>query len=306
MLIKNSLEFSVVVVAYNHAKYIASTIESVLQQTYQDFEIIVLDDGSTDNTQDIVSSFSDKRIKYFYQENSGLPACARNKGISLCTGKYIALLDGDDFWHNNKLEKCRQVLNDMPEVGLICNNEAIMYGNKIIRYTSYGPYVDQMYKKLLLDGNCLHTSAVVIRRSIFFEDGNRFCEDKNLFTVEDYEYWLRLSLRYKFYFIPDVLTYYRVTETGAYLRNTQANALNMLYLLDSHFFKLGQKDKAFLMRIRKRRSAVMCAAGRMFQHKNNFQESRKWYKKAMQEYLFHYKAMIGYLTALLKLHIMYR
>ncbi|MDD4979825.1 MAG: glycosyltransferase [Candidatus Omnitrophica bacterium] len=306
MATKETPEFSVVIVAYNHAKYIAMAIESVLQQTYQDFEIIVLDDGSTDNIHEIVLSFPDSRVKYFYQENSGLPACARNKGISLSKGRYIALLDGDDFWHKDKLDKCRQILNDMPQVGLVCHNEAIIHGNKILRYTSYGPHVDQMYKKLLLDGNCLHTSAVVIRRSIFFDDALRFCEEKNLFTIEDYEYWLRLAMRFRFYFILDVLGYYRVTETGAFLRSTEVNALNMLSLLDSHFSKFGHQDKDLLERIRKRRSSVMCAAGRAFHHKNNFEESKEWYKKSICEYPFNYKAVIGYLAALLKLRIMYR
>lgn len=306
MLIKDSPEFSVVIVAYNHAPYIGAAIESVLQQTCQDFEIIVFDDGSTDNTRDIVSGFCDKRIKYFYQENSGLPACARNKAISLSTGKCIAILDGDDFWYKNKLDKCREVLNEMPQVNLVCHNESILHKDKVLRYTSYGPYVDQMYQKLLLDGNCMHTSAVVIRRRIFFDDGNWFSEEKNLFTIEDYEYWLRLSMKFRFYFIPDVLGYYRVTETGAFLRSTQTNAVNMLSLLDKHFSSLSHLDKGLLQKIRKRRAAIMCAAGRAFHHKNNFKESRKWYKDSIREYPFNYKAAIGYLAALIKLRIIYR
>lgn len=306
MAIKETPEFSVVIVAYNHAKYIAKAIESVLQQIYQGFEIIVFDDGSTDNTRDIVSAFDDHRIRYFYQENSGLPACARNKGISACTGKYIALLDGDDYWCDTKLAKCRQVLNDMPQVDLVCHNEAILHGDKILRCTSYGPYIDKMYQRLLLDGNCLHTSAVVMHRSIFFDDAVRFSEEKTLFTIEDYEYWLRLAMKYRFYFLPDVLGYYRVTESGAFLRNTEANALNMLSLLDSHFAKFEHKDSGFMKKVRRRRSSVMCAAGRAFHHQNNFKESKKWYTKAICEYPFNYKAIIGYSAALMNFKILYR
>ncbi|MDD5136888.1 MAG: glycosyltransferase, partial [Candidatus Omnitrophica bacterium] len=208
-------DISVIIVAYNHARYLGQAIRSVLDQTFDDLEVIVFDDGSRDNTKEVVSSFHDKRIKYYHQENSGLPANGRNSGMKLAAGKYIALMDGDDFWYKEKLERCKEALDSMRDVDLVCHNEAIMYEEKILRYTSYGPYQDDMYSRLLFKGNCLHTSAVVIRRKVFFDDNVRFCEDRDLFAVEDYEYWLRLSKRYKFYFLPDVLGCYRVTEEGA-------------------------------------------------------------------------------------------
>ncbi|MFA5089577.1 MAG: glycosyltransferase [Candidatus Omnitrophota bacterium] len=298
--------FSVVVVAYNHGAYIAQAIQSVLDQTFQDFEIIVLDDGSTDNTKEVVGNFSDHRVKYFFQENSGLPASGRNRGISLAGGEYISLLDADDFWHKEKLAKCKDVLDNMAGVDLVCHNEGIIYKNKILRYTSYGLCSNKMYLDLLLKGNSLHTSAVTIRRSIFFEDGYRFREEKCLFTVEDYEYWLRLSLKYRFHFLSEVLGYYRVTEGGAFLRNAGVSTLNMLGLLDEHFRKIRHKTAQIKMAMARRRSSVMCACARMYQHKDDFRESRKWYSMAINEYPFNYKAALGYLAALLRFRIIYR
>jgi glycosyltransferase involved in cell wall biosynthesis len=299
-------EFSVIIVAYNHAPYIKQTIDSVLTQSFDNFEIIIIDDGSTDNTKEIVSSFNQPRIKYIYQQNSGLPAEARNRGMSLSRGRYIALLDGDDFWDKEKLKKCKSVLDSMPDIDLVCHNEAIVHQGRVLRYTAYGPYVEPMYERLLFDGNCLHTSAVVIRRKVFFEDEKHFSEDRRLFTIEDYEYWLRLSQSYKFYFLPEVLGNYRVTESGAFLSSGEKNALNMLYLLESHFSRMSTKTKETLRRMKRRRSAVMCAAGRMQHHKNNFRECKKWYKNAIREYPLNYKAIIGYLAALLDLRIIYR
>lgn len=298
-------EVSVVIVTYNHGKYIAQAIQSVLEQTFQDFEIIVFDDGSADNTREIVSSFSDKRIKYFYQPNSGLPACGRNRGIGLSMGKYISLLDGDDFWCKEKLEKSKEALDKMQEVSLVCHNEAILYNGRILRRTVYGPNSENMYSKLLFNGNCLHSSAVTLRREIFFNDGMKFSEDKNLFTIEDYEYWLRLSQQYRFYFLPEVLGYYRLTESGAFLRSIESNTLNMLCLINSHFEKIEHKTKEMQEILKRRRSSIICAAGRMFHHRREFRESRQWYRKAISENRLNYKAYICYLAALLNLRIVY-
>lgn len=300
-------EISVVIGAYNKEKYIGETIQSVLVQTFQDFEIIVVDDGSSDNTKEVVSSFCDGRIKYYYQDNSGLPACGRNKGMMLARGRYIALLDGDDFWQEEKLQKCKKALDEIRDVDLVCHNEAIIHNGKIVRRTSYGPYVDNMYHKLLFGGNCLHTSAVVMRRKVVFDDGFKFSEEKNLLAIEDYEYWLRLSKRYRFYFLPEMLGYYRVTDTGAYLSSGESNVANLLSLLDSHFDKIIEgKSRGIRNVIRRRRSYVMGAGGRIYQHKGNFKECKRWYLKAIAEYPLNYKAYVGFLAAVLGIRIIYR
>ena len=297
---------SVVMAAYNHGKYIGEAIQSVLDQTFGDFELIVFDDGSIDNTRDVVSAFSDKRIRYHYQVNSGLPACGRNKGMKLSVGKYISLFDADDVWYKEKLQKSKEILDAMPEVGLVCHNEAIVHDGRIMRNTSFGPYRFDMYRQLLFKGNCLHSSAVTLRRKIVFDDGLEFSEDKQLFTVEDYEYWMRLSKKYRFFFLPDVLGYYRVTDTGAFLSSGSANPLNMLRLLDVHFKEMGEPDKETKKLIRKRRSTVMCSGGRICLHKGEFEESARWYRMALRELPFGYKALLGLLTSLLRIKVVFR
>lgn len=298
--------FSVIVTVFNKERYVGRAIESILRQTCRDFEVIVVDDGSTDKSNEIVASFGDARIKYVYQENSGLPACARNKGMDLSHGRYIALLDGDDYWHEKKLERCKDVLDRMPEVGLICHNMACIYNGKILKTTRYGPYVEHMYKKLIFDGNCLGPSAVAMRSEIFHKDGFRFNEDKSLFALEDYEYWVQLSRKYRFFFIPDALGYYIATDCGASARGTEENAINMLRLLDEHFGAFDAKDGAIRKLIKRRRASVMCAAGRMYNHQRRFDDSRRWYLKALCEYPFNYKAYIGTAMALCRFSLVYR
>jgi len=302
----NNPEFSAVISAYNKDEFIGKTIESVLKQTCQDFELIVIDDGSTDNTRNIVCAYTDARIRYFHQPHSGLPAVSRNKSMSFSRGKYIAFLDGDDIWVKNKLEKCHKALEESPDAKLVCHNEAIMHGGRILRRTSYGPYVTDMYKKLILEGNCLHPSAVAIHRDVYFRDGFRFSEEKKLFAIEDYEFWIRLSKAYPFLYIPDVLAYYRVNDKGIFLEYTESNTLNMLSLLDAHFAKLDPRDRCIQKKIRRRRSSVMSGAGRMYHHRKIFKDSRKWYARAIREDPLNFKPYIGFLAALLGIRIIYR
>ena len=299
-------QFSVTIAAYNHGKFIKEAINSVLSQTAQDFEIIVLDDGSTDGTRAIVGSIKDDRIRYIYQPNSGFPAAGRNKAISLSSGRYIALLDGDDYWERGKLENAKAALDRDAGAALVCHNEAVVYKGKILRRTSYGPYSADMYSRLLFKGNSLHSSAVMIRREVFFDDDMRFDERKSLFTVEDYDYWLRLSGKYKFIFLPEVLGYYRVTEEGAFLSSGAANADNMLNLLDENFKKMNVPDAATRNAMRRRRSSVMAAAGRVFNHKKEFYNSRAWYLKAIAEYPANLKAYAGLAASALHHRIIYR
>ena len=107
---------SVVMPAYNYGRFLGEAIQSVLDQTFQDFELIVVDDGSTDNTKEVIGSFTDRRIKYIYQQNRGV-STALNVGISASRGEYIALLDADDIWLPHNLEKGVEVLDEHAEVG---------------------------------------------------------------------------------------------------------------------------------------------------------------------------------------------
>lgn len=306
MLTQENPDFSVIITAYNKEEFVGEAIQSVLNQSFQGFEIIAIDDGSTDNTKNVIFSFSDPRIRYAYQENSGLPACARNKGMSLSKGKYIALLDGDDFWHKDKLSNCKRILDNAPETWVLCHNVVITENNKIMRYTDFGRRTNKMYRKLLFQGNCLGPSAVVLRRDIFFVDKIRFSEDRAFFTVEDYEYWLRLAERYPINFISDVLGYYRITDRGVFFRNIDVNTYNMLKLLDAHFNKTDNRFIGLKQKMKRRRSSVMCAAGRMYHHQGNFTQAKEWYRKAIAEYPFNYKAHICFLAVLLNKRIAYR
>lgn len=297
---------SVVITAFNKGDFIGETLGSVFEQSLKDFECILVDDGSTDNTREKCSLISDSRFKYVFQKHSGLPACARNHGLSLAAGKFIALLDGDDIWKKDKLKTCIDALETNPNISLVWHNMLILYEQDTVRVTDHYFESGDFYRSLLLRGNCIIPSAVVFRREIFSNDGFKFSEAVNLRAIEDYEFWLQLSPRYNFKLIPEVLGAYRVTESGIYLGDIDTNTANMLSLLERHFANLSDKSEKLIRIMDKRRSSVMCGAGRMHQHKKCFKSSRKWYTYALHAYRFNFKALAGYILVCLGIRLKYK
>jgi len=207
---------SVIIATYNRARFICGAIESVLGQTYKDIELIVVDDGSTDNTGELLGRYKNK-FRYVYQHNQEKSA-ARNKGISLATGEYVAFLDSDDVWFHDKL--ARQV----PVLEKASADVVLVHGYKQIVDENLRP-IDDANKKLCklyrpaernaetylayLKASCIFTSTVLIRRKTLLEVGGY---DPNLIDREDYELYLRILLKgYRFAFISKPpLTQYRL------------------------------------------------------------------------------------------------
>lgn len=200
---------SVVMPAYNCEKFINQSIESVLAQTYTNWELIVVDDCSSDNTVGIVESYAevDSRIKLFSLSRNGGPAAARNKAIEVSTGDYIAFLDSDDLWMPDKLEKQISFMEENKY-----NLTATAYSQILEDGTSNGyavyPYKKASYNKVLYSGNPLGNSTVV------------FCAKRigKFYVPEikkrnDFALWLRILKTEKYaYGIQDILSKYRIRE----------------------------------------------------------------------------------------------
>lgn len=302
-------EISVVVTTYMHGKYIREAIESVLTQTFDDYELIVINDDSPDNTEEEVSKLKDKRIKYIRQNHSGLPANARNRGIEIATGRLIALFDGDDIWYPNKLERCLEIFNSDSTIDILCHDLNLLRSSdgKIFKRTFFGPYQDDMYRQLLRKGNALSISSTIIKRSIFSEDKYSFSEDKKLFTVEDYDLWVRLakSKQYRFFYLPEILGVHRVFEGSASLVNIKKHALNMLYLLNENVNKLDSNKKYLKGVIKKRKSQVMFGAALAFNYRKEFSDSLMWNLKSIKEYPLYWRPYLIFFASLFRLKLGY-
>ena len=206
---------SIIIPTYNRAYCIERSIRSVLEQTYREFELLVVDDGSSDNTQDVVNRIKDERIRYIQMsENKGV-AAARNEGIRQAAYKYIAFQDSDDVWKPNKLEKQMQVLIENPQAGLVyCEFEARKTDrNAFIVPNKSIPLSDKqgnIYDKLLCR-NTISTQTVVAHRECLLRAG-LFCE--NLTCIEDWEFFLRIAKNYEIVFVEEPLVIVHVKDGG--------------------------------------------------------------------------------------------
>ncbi len=197
---------SVVIPSYNSAAFLPDAVESVLKQDYKNIEVIVINDGSTDDTEKVMKPFfKNKRVRYLYQENSG-QAAARNKGIRICTGDYVAFLDADDLWTPNKLSLQLPVFNLSATIGVVYTNVAHIdvNGNRIQspRRQFHNGFITD---KLLID-NFVTGMASIVKKQCFDEIG---LFDETLPMGVDWDLWLRISTRYEFHFLNKVTYLYR-------------------------------------------------------------------------------------------------
>ncbi|MCM8775444.1 MAG: glycosyltransferase [Candidatus Omnitrophica bacterium] len=196
---------SIIIPTYNRKHLVSDAIESVLAQTYKDYEIIVVDDGSTDGTEEMIRSKYGDRLHYIRQTNQGISA-ARNAGIRSAKGDFIAFLDSDDMWLPEKLEKQITYLDQHSNLGFLCTRfKAYSIHNKdAVRFGPEG--FSTKFAELLMSDNFIPTSTVMVRRAVL-DDVGLF--DPDIPTYEDFDLWLRIAKKYPFDCLQDILTIYR-------------------------------------------------------------------------------------------------
>ena len=198
---------SIITPTYNRASYLPETIRSALGQTYTNFELIIVDDGSEDDTCSVLEPFlADTRVRYFYQKNQG-QSVARNVAIAQSSGGLIAFLDSDDVWKPDKLEKQVAVFEAYPDVDIVHGDEAVIDERSVvISRKNMARHSGFITRQLLADNSVSITTALVKRRC-FEEMG---CFDVSVGVADDYELWLRFSARYRFHYEPGIVASYRV------------------------------------------------------------------------------------------------
>lgn len=204
---------SVVIPTYNGREHLLESVNSALNQTYAPMEIIVVDDGSQEDILEILSPVSN-RIRYIRQENGG-PAAARNKGISLALGEYIAFLDDDDLWHPENIEVQMRTMRNNPDCGMaysypiaIDEHGVAIYNRRVTSCPSGHVYYDFLRKNRILT-----PSATLIRSSVFRRSGV-FDETKECISCEDIDLWLRIATDFTVCFSSEPIVYYRQSTSG--------------------------------------------------------------------------------------------
>jgi len=235
---------SVIIPTYNRAKIIKKSIDSVLAQTYQDIEIIIVDDGSKDNTKELIESLNNPKIKYFYQENAGASA-ARNTGIKNASGQFIAFLDSDDVWLSEKLEKQLDVFKNNENIDIVYSGfkwiEETGDKYEINRFKNYK--TKKEFAKFLLCNMLPICPIVMIKKSVFDNIG---VFDENLIVAEDWEFCLRALPHHNFYYIDEVLThFYRnnkslsATADIEKMKKTHLDVLERFFALKDNYKNYG-------------------------------------------------------------------
>lgn len=210
-------KFSVVISVFNKEKLISNTLQSVLSQSFKDFEVIILNDGSTDNSESEILAFKDSRIKYFSEENQGAGA-GRNYVINKATGEYIALLDADDIWYSFYLEAQNELIKKYPKEVVFSTSQEVFRNNKVY---------PRVYKTSLKEGksgildyfksskldSIIHSSSVVIKKDFFNEVG-KF--NPNIKSGQDTDLWIRIGLKRSVVFSTKICSKYIYTPNSLF------------------------------------------------------------------------------------------
>ena len=282
---------SVVVPTFNHAQFLHQALASVIAQTFQNWEAIIVNNFSTDDTINIVESFGEKRFRLINFHNNGVIAASRNEGIRLSNGSVIAFLDSDDLWYPNKLEHCMPAFDAHADV--VCHGEYWVSDRMQQRQILYGPQKNAQYSKLLYRGNCVSTSATLVRKDLLIEVGG-FSVDLEYITAEDYDLWLKLAHRKSsFTFIPEVLGEFRQHQLSA-SSSVERHLRSELAVITSHH-KTNRTSIGNVIRFRRRRAKVFYSAGRTHMRGANSHQAIRFLLRAIAVYPFYSRPYVAML-----------
>ena len=212
---------SIIIPTYNHAKFISKALQSIIDQTFKKWEAIIIDNNSTDDTDKILKKFSDNRIKCLKINNNGVIAKSRNLGIKSAKGEWIAFLDSDDWWTNDKLKHCLDSIDEnvdfiYHELEIIGIKPRFNLKRKNFKGRQLNkPILKDLLFSVIKDGNAIGNSSVLVRKKLLTKIGG-INENKNLVASEDYNTWLKIAeLTDKFKFIKKSLGFYLVHDASA-------------------------------------------------------------------------------------------
>lgn len=270
---------SVVIPTYNRASLLKEALDSVVAQTLQSWEVLVIDNYSTDDTGDIVASFGDTRIQRIRFSKDRLIAASRNEGVREARASLIAFLDSDDFWYPRKLEVSLKTLAMGYDV--VCHNERFAFVGHGLGKRTIGKKADVRFRDLLLVRNTLSPSAVTMRRAVF-EAAGGFSEDPEINTAEDYDLWLRLArMGASIKLIPEEdLGAYRIhgsNSSAAISRHRDA----VRKVVTTHFLSIPSRTALDKVLFERRLAYIDCGAARGCIKAREFKSAFKYIKSVL-------------------------
>jgi succinoglycan biosynthesis protein ExoO len=247
---------SIVIPTYNVEKYIKETIYSVLKQTFQDFEVIVVDDNSIDSTVSILKQFNDSRIRIVRNKTNMGPSFSRNKGISLSKGEWIALLDGDDFWRENRLEELLKISKEN-NADIVADDIYIFENERVVGTILERRKKQNIYGFISVEDFVKYDLGIMqplIKREIFVNHKLRYNE--NLKYIEDFDLYLRiLKFGYKWFQTNEAYYYYRQLKNSS-IRNQIALKHSSIEQINSFLENFSVEESLKKQLIKRREKAI--------------------------------------------------
>lgn len=290
------VKISVIIPTYNRAKILPRAIKSVLNQSFEDFELIVVDDGSTDKTKEIVQTFQKKdlRVKYIWQKNSGAPARPKNRGIREAKGEYLAFLDDDDEWEKEKLEEQIRLFESQRNLGfvgcdiLIINERGERKELKEYKIPKYSPKI--FFERLLERNFLLTSSSIMVKKEIFNEIG---FFDENLKVADDWDMWLRISKKFPFDFVSKFLIKYYIHQKSITPNlDPEKEAKELEYIFEKHRKDYAKYPRILSVHLRQLASRY-CAIGEMKKGRRNYINSIKYNPFNLKSYFYYTLSWLG-------------
>lgn len=274
--------FTIIITTYNRKDILPRAINSVLGQSFPHFELIVVDNGSTDGTKDIVSAISDKRVMYTANPRPSDSCDApRNLGIKMAHGRYTAFLDDDDIWYSNRLEMVNNAFGRNPGVSAVCHEEYRVLDGNIIERIQYDPSTDNIYETLLYDKNCLSPCATTVKTDDLRKLGG-FDLRKEFSGAADYELWIRMAGEgKKVFFINEPLGEFTMTGQNYSIKDPSYGA-KVASIVEMHILNHEKRD---IFSISKRGMwrllRLNVTAGRYYCKAKQYRRAVKHYLKAL-------------------------
>ena len=287
MMNRNDILVSVIMPTYNRGYIISRAINSILAQTCRDFELIIIDDGSTDNTKEVVSKFDDKRIRYIqHEKNRGLCA-ALNTGINACGGGYIAFLDSDDEWFHSSIDEHLVAFKEAHlDVGAVYSDMLNVDNNKV-RYLHGNFAAEGDIHKYVLGGYPTYLQTLMVKRE-FLERAGKF--DENFVTAGDADFWIRLSKISKFKYVKDTLAI-RYVMPDSISSDNSAAIRDSERILSKHINEI-QRDRRIL-------ASHYAVLGNCSCRFKDLAKGRRYYIKAIKTYPLNAKHVLGLIASIL-------
>ncbi len=280
---------TVIIITYNRSQLLKTAMQTVLDQTFEDFELLIIDDCSPDDTEDTVKSFHDPRVRYVKHAQNQREGGARNTGMQHAEGEYIAFLDDDDEWLPNKLQLQVDLLDARPEVGLVHNALINFYadtGEEVEVRQPVEAVSGQVFDRLLQD-NFVILSTIMARKTCFDAVGPF---DVSIPSGLDYDMWVRISQHYEFAYIDVPLIRYRL-----HLANLGSN-FNLQIRGQEAFFK---KYEAYTSTPGKPNSMRYFRHGLLYGFIHDFKQARRIYLKSIRLYPLNPKPYVAFLMTFL-------